>query len=284
MAEKQNRVRRPAAIFAALTVAALMTACATAQANTVEVGSPLTGMFFQGPFAGQRCGLDSCFTDLSPVTVVPTQPFPGDLPEPGVNITSPVDGTVISYRLAAADGTFAIQVIRGVSPVPPHPPEAWGQSISTSAPAPISSPGVSPPVAANLAIKKDDSVGVRNFSVGNISQGFSDQIGFCLHGCLLYMAWYPPLADGAPQQDSNSYLGYGIGMQATVRYCQVPKLKGKSPKAARKALTAADCKVGKVTKTKKVRDKKQVLSQSVKPGKAVSDTKPIKLGLSRKQG
>ena len=75
-----------------------------------------------------------------------------------------------------------------------------------------------------------------------------------------------------------------IGMQATVRYCKVPRLKGKSPKEARKALTAADCTVGKLKKTKKVRDRKEVVSQGVKPGTAVSDTKPIKLGLSRKQG
>ena len=74
-----------------------------------------------------------------------------------------------------------------------------------------------------------------------------------------------------------------IGMQATVRYCKVPKLKGKSPKGARKALTAADCKIGKLKETKKVRDRKEVVSQSLKPGTAVSDTYPIFLGLSRKE-
>ena len=205
------------------------------------------------------------------------------LPEPGTHLSSPVDGTVISYRLAEPDGTFAIQVIRGVTLGVDYlpPSEVRGQSISTSAPTPISFPGVSPPVPTNLAIQKGDSVGIRNFSVGNATDGFSDLIG--LGCCYLTLAWYPPLADGAPQQDIPDP-GFGLGLQATVRYCQVPKLKGKSRKAARKALRAADCTVGKLTKTKKVRDKKEVVSQSVKPGKAVSDTKPIKLGLSRKQG
>jgi PASTA domain len=290
MARREKRVRRGAAILAVLTVAAFTTACASAQANTVQVGSPLTGNFNQGPFAAFRCSEYAGCVAHTPATMVQTR-----LPEPGANVSSPVNGTVISYRLAASDGRFAIQVIHS-SPGTPHPPNWLSefQSLSTSAPAPVSSPGVSPPIAADLAINEGDWLGIRNFSTNcnltnvNDNCDFSDHIGaLCcwpdtLGGGTFF--WYSPLADGAPQVIPD-YGGVGeIAMQATVRYCKVPKLKGKTPKAARKALTAADCKVGKLKKTNKVRDRKEVVSQSVKPGKAVSDTKPIKLGLSRKQG
>jgi len=70
---------------------------------------------------------------------------------------------------------------------------------------------------------------------------------------------------------------------ATVRYCLVPKLKKKSPKKAKRALRAADCTPGKVKRTKKERRKKQVLSQSVKPGTAISDTAAVNIKISRKR-
>ena len=47
--------------------------------------------------------------------------------------------------------------------------------------------------------------------------------------------------------------------------CQVPKLKGKKLKAAKKAITAANCKLGKVTKKKGVTTGK-VVKQSPKVG------------------
>ena len=55
--------------------------------------------------------------------------------------------------------------------------------------------------------------------------------------------------------------------QFTYTVCLVPKLKGKKLKAARKALTKADCKLGKVKghKSKSAKVKKQ----SAKPGTAL---------------
>ena len=64
MTKREKRVRRRAAIFAALTVVALTTACAGAQAKTVQVGSPLTGSFTpvwlalpNGGYCGFHCGM-----------------------------------------------------------------------------------------------------------------------------------------------------------------------------------------------------------------------------------
>ena len=84
----------------------------------------------------------------------------------------------------------------------------------------------------------------------------------------------------------DPYYGYTyppgeIGLQATVRYCKVPSVEGKSLAVARKILTRADCRVGKLRQTNHVRGKKEVIFQSVQPAFAISDTKPIKLWLSR---
>ena len=198
---------------------------------------------------------------------------------PGTNITSPVDGTVVSYRLALAEGTYAIQVIRLAGSPALLPINGSARSIASSTGTPISSTGVSPPVATNVAIKRGDLVGVRSFDPESVI-GFGG-IGTTGNGVTNIVGWQPALEDGSPERFPDTGGNAELGMQATVRYCKVPKLKGKTPKAARKALNAADCTVGKLKKTNKVHDKKEVLSQSVKPGKAVSDTKPIKLGLSR---
>ena len=276
MAEREKRVRRCVAICAVLTVAAFMTASAGAQAKTVRVGSSLLGSFSAAPFeamTGVCAPIGGCYG--TPATWVQTQ-----LSETGVNITSPVDGTVISYRLALADGTFAIQVIRLTPASAPYTGFTAGRSIAASAPTAITASGISAPIPAHLALKRGDSVGIRNFN-----DDFSDRIGVACCGSG-GVAWSPPLTEGAPPQDIPFTGGMGgeIGLQATVRYCKVPDLEGKRPEAARKALTKADCRVGKLKTTKKERDRKEVVSQSVNPGKAVSDTKPINLGLSRKQG
>ena len=68
----------------------------------------------------------------------------------------PVDGTVISYRVAAAEGTFAVQALAYAGD------GALAGIVATSTPTPISSGGVSPPIATNLAIHKGDYLGIRN--------------------------------------------------------------------------------------------------------------------------
>ena len=53
---------------------------------------------------------------------------------------------------------------------------------------------------------------------------------------------------------------------AVVRRCRVPKLKGKKLKAVRKAIVKADCKLGKVTKTKATAKRGRVVRQEQKAG------------------
>ena len=245
-----TRVRRRAAMLCVLSVVGVVSLSAGgAQAATVHVGSPLTGDFGPIPYAGDV------------LTLVQRT-----LPEPGANVASPVDGTVVSYQLADADGAFAIQVVRFSGTA--------AQSVASSTPTATIASGISPPIATSLPIKAGDYIGVKNTSG-------SDALGAIANNSI-YSLWSTPLADDATPRDPDSTTDpFEIGIGATVRYCRVPKLKGKSPKAARKALANADCKVGKVKKTKTVRNKKRVLSQSAKPGTAISDTAPVNLKVSR---
>jgi hypothetical protein len=93
----------------------------------------------------------------------------------------------------------------------------------------------------------------------------------------------PPTDGGA----GNSPTGINPeedALSATVRFCLVPKLKGLTGKAARQALQAADCMLGRISRGGKKRHRvKRVRSQSVKPGNSISDTQPIDLTISRKR-
>jgi PASTA domain len=219
----------------------------------VRVGSPLTASFEPIHFSQEQV-----------VTLAQL-----DLPEKDANIRSPVDGTVVSYQVAPSSGTFAIQVLRNLT-------GDRVASIRSSPATPLNVAGISAPIPTSLGIRRGDLIGIRDFAVGDVLDGANNGA--------TYAAWGPPLEDGAVSREpSFAAKGYEIGLGATVSYCQVPKLKGLSLKAARAALAAADCKVGKVTKAKKTRKHKVVVSQSVAPGKAVSDTAPIALKVSRRQ-
>ena len=292
MTRREKRVRRRVTTLAALTVAAFMTACAGAQAKTVTVGSPLTGSFTPVQIGLMPPPPSSCCAYFTGSEIGPRQAYDGwkivplTLAQarsayPGVDpVDSPVDGTVISYRVAASEGTFAIQVLRTNG-------YGYSSAIVSSTPKHITATGVSAPIASHLAIRAYEQVGIRNFGEG-------DQLGLKPSGGSA-SAWAPPLVDGASARSpvgyywgnsGDPYYGYTfppgeIGLQATVRYCQVPSVEGKSLAVARKILSRADCRVGKLRQTNHVRGKREVIFQSVQPAFAISDTKPIKLWLSR---
>ena len=95
----------------------------------------------------------------------------------------------------------------------------------------------------------------------------------------------PPLDTGpgrSPEFGGPAPAEYALS--ATVRYCLVPKLKGKKPKAAKKALKAADCTFGGKRKSKKHTKKKKVVKQTVAPGTSISDTAPVAIKVSRPTG
>ena len=229
--------------------AAMSITAGSAQAATVNIGSSLAG------------DVSSNVVPLGPTTLADLA-----VEAPGI-ATSPTDGTVISWRFVGA-GPLTPRVIH---------PVGGGLYVGagTGAPTPGAGAGqLSQPFAVSLPIKKGDLFGLDLFPGGSFSAHNSSsgaQVG-----------WDPPLADGGAGRAPGNPSPREALIQATVRYCLVPKVKGKTPKAAKKALRAGDCTVGKVKKGKKELKKKKVTKQSVAPGTSISDTAPVNLTVSRK--
>jgi PASTA domain len=181
---------------------------------------------------------------------------------------SPTDGTVIDWRFVGAGAGFVPRIIR---------PAGGGQYIGagTGSAQTGNAPAIAGPFTVSLPIRKGDLFGFDAQAGTDI--GVIDRPGTG------YIAFTPPLPDGGSPQPPGAQPARELAVSATVRYCLVPKLKGKKPAAARDALTAADCTVGKTKKSKKRRKRKRVLSQSVAPGTSISDTQPVDIKVSRKR-
>jgi PASTA domain len=239
-----------------LLIAVGLAACAaamfasSAQANTVVVGSSLTAQNF----------VPISFS--APATVTNYV-----LPAPAT-ASSPVDGTVISWSFIGDGGPLIPRVLRSTGTTSLS---AAGTGAAQSATVPPN--GVSGPFSTVIPIKKGDYFGVDGESPAALSTASLDGV------TSLYFE--PALVDGSGEQAPVGTNPQEDAISAVVRYCLVPKLKGKTGKAARQALHAADCTVGTVTKGKKSRPQKSVLKQSVKAGTSISDTVPVALTISR---
>jgi PASTA domain len=222
----------------------------TAHANTVTVGSSLTASNFS-------------LVDFSSAATVTnfTLPLPA-------TATSPVDGTVISWRFIGQAGPLTPRVLRATN-------GASMTGAGTGTPQNATAPSVvSGPFPLSLPIKKGDYFGVDGAGPAFLSSAPTPG------ATNLY--FQPAITEGGGEQ---APFGTNVGedaISATVRYCMVPKMKGLSGKAARQALNAADCQIGQVTKGKK-KPIKKVLKQGVKAGSSISDTQPVDLTISRKK-
>jgi hypothetical protein len=241
---------RAACAGLAISAATVLTA-AGAQAATVTVGSN-----FSAP-----TNTDITFGGSATITNV-------TLPAPA-NAASPADGTVISWRFIGEGGLATPRIIRPT-----------GGNLYTGA---GTGPGqvgagygnIAGPFTVSLPIRKGDLFGV-SFPVGTGPSMITPSTG--ASGGL----WQPALADGAtPEGTSQTFPNQEVAIGAVVRYCLVPNLRGKKPKAARQALAAADCTAGPAKKSKKRRKKKKVLTQSVAPGTSISDTAPVGFKVSK---
>lgn len=163
---------------------------ASAQATVVTVGSPLSAPF---PFSGS----------FGQVTVTNLL-----LPEAGANVTSPVTGTIVSWRLSGASGgPFRLRVLTpgtgttftGAGMSEPRTPSSTAtEAFSTSL-----------PISAGQQIGLDltdpsDAVGIQS------SAGLGARFGFL---------GPPPLAEGDTQPfstgASDEELGFNADVQAT---------------------------------------------------------------------
>jgi hypothetical protein len=313
----KRRLRIGAAVAVATCACALPLA-GSAQASTVTVGSVLPLTYALAPF-GQ----------------VETR-FNTTLPEKGANLTSPVDGTIVRWRmLGASGGPFYLRVL--------HPNGSGAYEATQISTAATASGGGLQTFSTNIPVKSGDLIGIDPTSA-------SDEIGVASVPGANFGFIFPPPFNGATVAPSGTESGKEIELSAEVqpapsitslenfsgsieggtevkvkgenltgassvkfgstaaasftvesdtlitatsppstvagfadvsvttpagtsptvrsdrfRYeaCVVPKLKKKTLKATRKALTKADCKLGKVRGDKSGK----VVTQNPKPGK-----------------
>jgi hypothetical protein len=237
--------------------AALALSAAGAQAATVTIGSPLTGTFSPG-------------SSTTPATWTNTV-----LPA-GETLTSPRDGTIVRWRIVGATGgPFQLRVLTpvggttytGAGTGPPQVPAANATDTTETFPASL-------PIRAGQIVGFDSTGTTDTFSLTTVAGA-------------TYTDWVPPLADGSTLPYTNPYgAGAELAFNADVRYCVVPALIGKKLGAARRALAAADCALGRVVRPKKKakrRKAKFVRAESVAAGTSISDTAPVDLTVGKKR-
>jgi hypothetical protein len=248
----RRETRRRLGFGALLAAVALSFPAAAAQGNTVTVGSSLTAPGF-------------ALLPFGPLATVTNY----SLPAPAT-ASSPVDGTVVSWRFIGAGGPLTPRVLRSVSGTTLT---GTGRGTPQNATA---DGAMSGPFPVSIPIRRGEFFGADGASGASLSTAPT------AGSVSLYFD--PALADGGPGQSPTGTNTEEDALSATVRFCLVPKLKGLTGKAARQSLQAADCTLGRISRAGKRRHRvKRVRSQSVKPGKSVSDTQPIDLTISRKR-
>jgi hypothetical protein len=217
---------------------------APAGAATVKVGSALTGTYTPVNFNASATGMTSSIN--------------------GASAGSPVSGTVIAWTLkGASGGPLFLQIVR--------PSGANLFASITSSAGVIASTQPNP---TSLPIQAGDLLGVRNTNN-------SDQLGLLTAPASVAPAFLPALVDGAPPRSPGNGTGE-FGIQAEVRYCKVPKVRGLKLAKAKKKLAKADCASKIRGKDKKKGKDKSVRSQDAAPGTFISDTQKIGLKLGDK--
>lgn len=240
----------------AATAACALVAPAAASADTTVMGSTLANDFDGGISTGPTLSVQLSFDPLTS-----TNP-----------VISPANGVITGWKVKSADdgAVYTLKVMRPVGPVSLVTATSTSFTAVSSVVAPSAVPagtGVGTPTGVifeypgnNLPIQPGDYVGVLTGgaddhvpqkTTGGLAQ---NMIANNFTGLPADAATAPLLAD--EQHD--------LLLQATVKYCNVPKLKGKKAKAAKKALAKADCgakiskkrtgkrkQIGKVTKQKK---------------------------------
>jgi hypothetical protein len=180
-----GRTGRTAIAMAAIWV---LLGVASAQA-TVTVGSPLTATF-TGSFQGRATEINFA------------------LGEPGSQVTSPVNGTIVTYRVkvdAGSSGQFAIRVIR---------PAAGGEFTGAGTSTPVTPPGTGlQTFSANLPIRAGDFVGLDLLSSTSLVGSSA-----AAPGSTVYEWGFSTevLADGATAPPKNTYPGTELAFNAEV--------------------------------------------------------------------
>jgi hypothetical protein len=269
------------------TLAACLTLCASAAAETVTVGSPLTAAF---SFQAGTTAVGS-WANIA-------------LPEPEAHAASPISGTVVRWRVKGAflGGPFFLQVLR---------PAGGFSYASVATSAPETPAGEATQVfATDLPIQAGDVIAIETSHA-------SDRIGAAAQAAGVdALNWIPPLVDGGAAAPAHTFeiedeLGFDADVesespvvapvptptpistpapptsptttpQPSTPTCTVPKLIGAELEAAKAKLRAAGCKLGKVTKRKAAGvTTGKVVAQGKKPGTVLAAGTVVKVTLGK---
>jgi IPT/TIG domain/PASTA domain len=181
---RQGMLGRLGFIAVVASIGALLVA-ATAQASTITVGSVLP----PGSTPTEFTGVQTFFNTA--------------LPEKGANLTSPVSGAIVRWRVQGAEGgPFYLRVLR---------PNGSGgyMAVGTSNPATPSGNGLQT-FTANLPVQAGDLVGIDPTNV-------SDKIGVAEVAGASYGVIFPPPFDGATVPPSDTKAGKEIELSAEVQ-------------------------------------------------------------------
>lgn len=169
----------------AIVVSAAALLAPVAQASTLTVGS----VFPPGSTATEFTQVETFFNTA--------------LPEKGANLTSPVDGAIVRWRLQDAEGgPFFLRVLR---------PNGSGgyMAVGTSNPVTPSGTGLQT-FAANLPIKAGDLIGIDPTNT-------TDKVGVAEVAGASYGFIFPPPFDGATVAPSGTIAGKEIALSAEVQ-------------------------------------------------------------------
>jgi hypothetical protein len=188
----------------------------------------------------------------------------------------PFDGTITSFAInsGSATGTVKLRVVR---------PAAGGRFTGAGTSAPATLTGGVQSVATSLPVRSGDLLGIENDSAALL---------FDVGTSTTFTAYYqlPALGDGASAAPNNIRYPSRLLLSAVLTYtppagggggtgggtvpgtpiipqCVVPKLRNLTVAKAKQTLTAAGCKLGKVTR---VRDRR------MKRGRVISQTPDAK--------
>lgn len=190
----RNSTRRLTIVVACVASALALTA-ASAQAAVISIGSVLPK--------------DFTATEFTRVQTL----FNTGLPQAGANLTSPVDGAVIRWRVqGASGGPFYLRVLH------PNGKGAY-EAAGTSLPATPPDEGLQT-FSTNLKIKAGDLIGIDPSKV-------SDKIGIAETSGASYAAIFPTPFDGSVVAPSETFGGKEVELSAEV--LPVPEIAAISP-------------------------------------------------------
>lgn len=182
---RRNRRSGRFAVASIAAICALALLAATAQASTVTVGSVLPTTFTSVKFEQVRTLFNTA------------------LPEPGANLSSPVRGAILRWRVQGAKGgPFYLRVLR------PNGKGAY-EAVGTSLPATPAGEGLQT-FTTNLPVRAGDLIGIDPTNA-------SDEIGVSEAPGASYAFIFPPPFNGSTVPPSGSVPGSEIELSAEVQ-------------------------------------------------------------------